>query len=269
MMRRFIIAAASAATLFSLAAFAQEPSQGTTSIPDFSGVWSYPYWPSFELPLSGPGPVVNKLRRRQVLDADGRPLPAANAPLAGDPLRLVGDYTNPILKPEAAEIVKKQGELELIEGAPTPTNQCWPGPVPYIFRDIGMQMFQRPDRITILYFGDQVRHVRMNQPHPATVTPSWYVIPSAIMSATRWLSIPWESRLTGGSPWSMRSGRPTPRLCTWWNVIGSSTMKSPKKRKSAMEKKIGGSAQPLPKDGYLTRPTRAKDCSSSSRSRMQ
>ena len=35
-------------------------------------------------------------------------------------------------------------------------------------------MFQKPDRITILYFGDQVRHVRMNQPHPATVTPSWY-----------------------------------------------------------------------------------------------
>jgi hypothetical protein len=37
-----------------------------------------------------------------------------------------------------------------------------------------MQMFQKPDKITILYFGDQVRHLRMNQPHPATVTPSWY-----------------------------------------------------------------------------------------------
>jgi hypothetical protein len=174
MVRTFIIVAASGAALFSSMAFAQELSQGTTSIADFSGMWSYPYWPSFELPLSGPGPVVNKLRRRQLLDADGRPLPAANAPLAGNPGRLVGDYTNPILKPEAAEIVKKQGELELSSGAPTPTNQCWPYPVPYIFRDIGMQMFQKPDRIIILYFGDHVRHVRMNQPHPASVTPSWY-----------------------------------------------------------------------------------------------
>lgn len=172
-MRRFIIAATAAATLISSEAFTQEASQGTASIPDFSGMWSYPYWPSFELPLSGSGPVVNKLRRRQLLDADGRPLLAANAPLAGDPVRLVGDYTNPILKPEAAEIVRKHGELELHGGAPTPTNQCWPAPVPYIFRSIGMQMFQKPDTIIIRY-GDQVRHVRMNQPHPARVTPSWY-----------------------------------------------------------------------------------------------
>jgi len=169
-----IIVAASGAALFSSMAFTQELSQGTASIPDFSGFWAYPYWPSFELPLAGPGPVVNKLRRRQLLDADGRPLPAANAPLAGDPNRLVGDYTNPILKAEAAEIVKKHGELELSGGAPTPTNQCWPYPVPFILRTIGMQMFQHPDRITILYRTDQVRRVRMNQPHPAKVTPSWY-----------------------------------------------------------------------------------------------
>jgi hypothetical protein len=172
-MRTLIIVTTSAATLFSSALFAQQPSQSNPSIPDFSGMWAYPYWPSFELPLSGPGPVVNKLRLRQMLDADGRPLPAANAPLTGNPLRLVGDYTNPILKPEAAEIVRKQGELELSSGAPTPTNQCWPSPVPYILRSIGMEMFQHPDRVTIRY-GDQVRHVRMNQPHPAHVSPSWY-----------------------------------------------------------------------------------------------
>jgi hypothetical protein len=29
-------------------------------------------------------------------------------------LELVGDYTNPILKPEAAEIVKKHGEISLM-----------------------------------------------------------------------------------------------------------------------------------------------------------
>ena len=38
-----------------------------------------------------------------------------------------------------------------------------------------MQMLQQPDKITILYHHDhEVRHVRMNQPHPAQVTPSWY-----------------------------------------------------------------------------------------------
>jgi hypothetical protein len=149
---------------------------GAASIPDFSGLWSHPYWPGFEPPLSGPGPVRNKLRRRQALDPDGRPLPAANAPLVSEPLRLVGDYTNPVLKPQAAEVVKKHGELELGGGAPSPSNQCWPQPVPYIFWNIfGMQMLQQWDRITFLYgYDHQVRYVRMNQPHPAQVTPSWY-----------------------------------------------------------------------------------------------
>ena len=38
-----------------------------------------------------------------------------------------------------------------------------------------MQMLQQPDKITILFDEDhEVRHVRMNQPHPAQVTPSWH-----------------------------------------------------------------------------------------------
>jgi hypothetical protein len=154
---------------------ASGPTHGAASIPDFSGFWAHPYWPGFEPPLSGPGPVVNKSRRRQEFDADGRRLPAANAPLVSDPMQFIGDYTNPILKPQAAEVVKKHGELELRAGAPTPTNQCWPEPVPQIFWNVGMQMFQHPDKITILYVWDhQVRHVRMNRPHPARVMPSWY-----------------------------------------------------------------------------------------------
>jgi hypothetical protein len=59
--------------------------------------------------------------------------------------------------------------------APTPSNQCWPGGVPYVIWNIGMQMIQQPDRITILYSNDhEVRHIRLNQPHPDHVTPSWY-----------------------------------------------------------------------------------------------
>ncbi len=44
---------------------------------------------------------------------------------------MIGDYTNPMLKPEAAEVVKNHGEITLTASYPTPTNQCWPGGVPF------------------------------------------------------------------------------------------------------------------------------------------
>jgi hypothetical protein len=135
--------------------------QGLAAIPDFSGVWAHPSWPSFDPPLSGPGPVVNRSRTPNGV---------------GNTRQFVGDYTNPILKPQAADVVKKHGEISLAGIAyPTPANQCWPQPLPYIFWNIGMQMLQRPDKVTILYFFDhEVRQVRLNEPHPANVTPSWY-----------------------------------------------------------------------------------------------
>src|SRR5207253_11360417 len=89
-----------------------------------------------EPPAAGPGPVRNKSRRPQV-NFDGRVLPAVNDVLVSNPAQLVGDYTNPILKPHAAEAVKEKGEMELsgVVG-PTPTIQCWPEPVPYIFNGV-------------------------------------------------------------------------------------------------------------------------------------
>ena len=176
-MRRFIIATTLAAALFTPVALAQAPSQDTASIPDFSGTWGHPYVPAFEPPESGPAPVVNKSRRRQVLNVDGNLIaPGADAPVASTPLEFIGDYTNPILKPQAAEAVKRFGETELSGvAAPTPSSQCWPEPLPYFFWNLRMQLLQQPGRITIVYSEDhEVRHVRMNQPHPAPVTPSWY-----------------------------------------------------------------------------------------------
>jgi hypothetical protein len=170
--RDFLLLATLAAAAASVtAAFGQAvtPAVGPTgsgahsaaSIPDFSGIWSHPYWPGFEPPASGPGPVTNRLRLR------GGPQRGVS-----DPRQLVGDYTNPILKPQAAEFVKKHGEMELSGGgSPTPTNQCWPEPVPYILRSIALLMLQQPEKITILY-GGQFRQVLMNQPHPARVMPS-------------------------------------------------------------------------------------------------
>jgi len=137
----------------------------TASIPDFSGLWAHPNFPGFEPPATGPGPVVNKSRFR-----DG--------PNKGtsDFREFVGDYANPILQPHAAEVVKKHGEISLRgETYPTPSNQCWPEPLPYIFWNTGMQMLQQPHQITILYdWQHEVRHVRMNEPHHAHLTPSWY-----------------------------------------------------------------------------------------------
>jgi len=164
-----LVAAAASVT----AAFGQMvmPAGGSTgsgdesaaSIPDFSGIWSHPYWPGFEPPASGPGPVTNRLR-----------LPGGPQRGVSDPRQLVGDYTNPILKSEAAEVVKKRGELELSGvGSSTPTNQCWPAPVPYILGAVAMRMLQEPEKITILYPG-QFRQVRMNEPHAAPTTPSLY-----------------------------------------------------------------------------------------------
>jgi hypothetical protein len=135
--------------------------QNAASIPDFSGVWVHPYFPGVEPPASGPGPVLNRSRR-----ANG----------VGNSSQFVGDYTNPILKPQAADVVKRLGEISLSGVTyPTPSNRCWPSGVPYIFFQVGIQMIQQPHRIVFLYFRDhEVRSVRMNEPHPAHVMPSWY-----------------------------------------------------------------------------------------------
>jgi hypothetical protein len=106
----------------------------------------HPFFPGVEPPTSGPAPVVNKSRARQVFGDDGRPLPATNNALVGNASQLVGDYTNPILKPQSADVVKKHGEISLSgTDYPTPSNQCWPGGVPYIFRNFGMQMLQQAE----------------------------------------------------------------------------------------------------------------------------
>jgi hypothetical protein len=133
---------------------------GAAAVPDFAGMWWHPSLPGFEPMASGPRPVTNRSRRRGVSNYD----------------QLVGDYTNPVLKPDAAQVVKKYGEISLAGVTyPNPANQCWPEPVPFIYKSFGLQILQSGDHVTMLYDADhQVRHVRMNQPHPAKLTASWY-----------------------------------------------------------------------------------------------
>jgi len=132
------------------------------SVPDFSGVWRHGTLPWLIPPASGPGPVTNKSRRSDTGVSN-----------YGE---LVGDYTNPILQPWAAEVVKKKGELSLAGVTyPSPSNQCWPEPAPFLFKHMAMSMLQLPDRIVMLFNEDhEVRWVRMDQPHPEKVTPSWH-----------------------------------------------------------------------------------------------
>jgi hypothetical protein len=164
-MRTIIIAMSAAGALLSSPAFTQQSSQGKVSIPDFSGIWAHPSLNALEQPLSGPGPVKNTSRLRAGPQAG-----------VGNRAQLAGDHTNPILQPWAAEVVKRFAEISLAgKGYPTPRNQCWPEGMPFVFSNYGMQLLQQPEKITILYpFDHQFRQVRMNQAHPAQLTPSWY-----------------------------------------------------------------------------------------------
>ena len=150
--------------LAALAAVAAAPASGQSvqgGVPDFSGIWAHPWLPGFESLSSGPTSLVNLSRR-----ADG----------VSNVLQLVGDYTNPILKPEAAETVRKFGEQSKGHfGFHNPRNQCWPNGLPFVLSSNGLQIFARGDHLTMIYRVDhQVRTVRMNASHPAKLTPSWY-----------------------------------------------------------------------------------------------
>jgi hypothetical protein len=132
------------------------------------------------VPVSGHWATLASLPRHKGR-SEGRlrapsPRTAGGRSPRSEPRQLVGDYANPILKPWAAEVVKTFGEISLAFVAyPSSSNQCWPGGVPYVFLNFGMQILQQPDKIVILYDEDhEVRRIRMNQPHPANVTPSWY-----------------------------------------------------------------------------------------------
>src|SRR5262245_53005581 len=110
-----------------------------SSVPDFSGIWWHPSLPGVEPLASGPTSIVNLSRRNGVSNYD----------------RLVGDYNNPILKPETSALVKKFGE-QSVAGItyPNPANQCWPEPGPFIYKNFGMQLFQKADEIVMIFEQD-------------------------------------------------------------------------------------------------------------------
>jgi hypothetical protein len=127
-------------------------SAASPAVPDLSGVWGRTSV-DFEPPPSGPGPVMNKTRTFYMR---------------------IGDDTNPILKPFAAEKVRQAAAVSRTGvNFPTPSNQCTPWSAPYAWRALEMQMLQQKDRVTILYVGDQqIRRIRLNSRHPPKIIPS-------------------------------------------------------------------------------------------------
>ena len=148
---KFVGRAAFSVILAAIFVGAATSAERTTVAPDLSGMWAREYL-FFGSPDTGPGPIKEKVPRQQV-----------------------GDDSNPMLKPEAAAIVKQRGEVTLSgRNFPQPSSECAPMSTPYILQGQEIQLLQEADEVVILYMEDHhVRHVRLNSQHPATVTPSW------------------------------------------------------------------------------------------------
>jgi hypothetical protein len=112
----------------------------------------------FRMPASGPGPV---LRLGPATDEDGAPQ---------------GDWRAPILKPWAAEAVKRR--VENVEGAfqAEPKESCSPMGVPHIMQLNGpISVLLGKDVSLILYMrAMQTRFIHMNARHPADLKPSYH-----------------------------------------------------------------------------------------------
>ena len=154
------------ATLILTAAAIPASADAATAIPDFSGTWGRNAF-NFETPLWGPGPIRNL--RRVGKDAS---TPTTGG---GDPIPLVGDYMNPILKSHAAEVVRRMGESSASgHDILDPSNQCAAYSPPYVLTmQQRVTVLQTKNEVTFVYGqDDQVRHIRLNASHPAHLVPS-------------------------------------------------------------------------------------------------
>ena len=135
--------------------------QNSTAIPDLSGHWGRTNF-NLEQPPTGPKFTVNTLKKPDgtIDDDTGR----------------IGDYTNPLLTPQAAQILKQHGDFSRTgQAIPDTHNQCRPEPPPFTLTiQVEVLLLQRKDEVVLIYVnGPNVRRVRLNVLHPAHVTPSW------------------------------------------------------------------------------------------------
>jgi hypothetical protein len=130
-------------------------------MPPLSGHWGRTNF-NLEQPASGPTFISNTMKKR-----DGT---------IDDDAARVGDFSNPILTPQAAQILKAHGEFSRAGNSiPDPHNQCWPEPPPFVMAiQVEVLLLQHRDEVTLIYVNGQVvRHVRLNAAHKQPLTPNW------------------------------------------------------------------------------------------------
>ena len=225
------------------AALAQTPGE---RCPDFGGIWTHPAT-GFGPALKGPGPIRNLSR---------------TAKGTGDNTKLVGDYNNPILKPEAAAIIKRRGEVS-ISGKifPDPDAMCLQQPVPYILWNFDVVFVQQKDKVTLIYQHDNdFRQVWLNQAHPANLEPSAHGHSVGHYEGDTLVSTRSGSR-SGRIRRSTGWARPTATRCMWSSATGCSPTRRPRPRWTSPKR--NGCAQVPPSIPTIG----ATACSSNSSSR--
>ena len=151
---RWVVRFTIASSLAASTALAQE-----MAVPNFSGEWERmprAGGQDFIPPEEGPGPVMR----------------AADA---GD--FRVGDYTNPILRPHAAEAVRAHGAIGRSGVVVNPAwSYCEASGVPLIHNLADpIMILQDEDHVVIINRGDsQVRRFSINEGFPDDIEPSWY-----------------------------------------------------------------------------------------------
>jgi hypothetical protein len=137
--------------------------------PDANTAWTSdrPQSDDFLPPPSGPGPVLSDPAHPYVPNGQGQPT------------YRVADLTNPTLKPWVVERMRKANEAVLAGKVPyIARERCWPAGVPAINiynRGQPIHFFQTPKQVVIINeLYAQTRHIYLNVPHSAHVTPSWY-----------------------------------------------------------------------------------------------
>ena len=163
---RRAITAVTIGTLFCAPAFAVDAAK----TPDFSlaaAGWTTPIAGDF-MPVPGsPGPVLSDPRYPILnnVEANSRGL---------TPNYRIGDLSNPNLKPQAREAMKKDND-EVLAGkiAFTPSTSCVPAGVPWFLLQPGNLYFVQTAKEVVIVesYDSQWRHV--NVPHSANLKPSW------------------------------------------------------------------------------------------------
>ena len=217
------------------------------AVPDFSGIWRHGNLPWFIPcgvgPRPGDQPVAGKGERRQRLQLAGRRLQEPDPAALGRRGR----------EEEGRALARKRT-------FPRPSGTCWPEPVPYLFKHAAMEMLQLPDQVVMLFNENhEVRHVRMNQPHPAEVTPSWHgdavgryegdtlVVDTVGIKTDR----PYAMIDLFGTPFTEKL-----HVVERYRLIDYEDAKDAMQRGTKENRRVGGPYDPGYKDKYLAGPLR-------------